>query len=101
MACLLLALPFCTSLTARLYTRQRCIVLSTACRHTRALCFLSSLLCCSEGGDSDTRRRAAADLVRALTDTFEAQVTELFTGYVGALLQVRQGGQQAARQHLV
>lgn len=42
----------------------------------------------SEGGDSDTRRRAAADLVRALTDTFEAQVTELFTGYVGALLQV-------------
>lgn len=43
----------------------------------------------SEGGDSDTRRRAAADLVRALTDTFEAQVTELFTGYVGALLQVR------------
>lgn len=41
----------------------------------------------SEGGDSDTRRRAAADLVRALTDTFEAQVTELFTGYVGALLQ--------------
>lgn len=45
--------------------------------------------CCSEGGDSDTRRRAAADLVRALTDAFEAQVTELFTGYVGALLQVR------------
>lgn len=45
--------------------------------------------CCSEGGDSDTRRRAAADLVRALTDTFEAQVTQLFTGYVGALLQVR------------
>jgi hypothetical protein len=42
----------------------------------------------SEGGDSDTRRRAAADLVRALTDTFEAQVTQLFTGYVGALLQV-------------
>jgi hypothetical protein len=27
--------------------------------------------------------------VRALTDTFEAQVTQLFTGYVGALLQVR------------
>lgn len=43
---------------------------------------------CSEGGDSDTRRRAAADLVRALTDSFEAQVTQLFTGYVGALLQV-------------
>lgn len=57
-------------------------------------------MCCSEGGDSDTRRRAAADLVRALTDTFEAQVTELFTGYVGALLQVRQEGQQAARQRL-
>lgn len=42
-----------------------------------------------EGGDSDTRRRSAADLVKALTDVFEAQVTGMFTGYVGALLQVR------------
>lgn len=29
--------------------------------------------------------------MRALTDTFEAQVTQLFTGYVGALLQVGRG----------
>lgn len=42
----------------------------------------------SEGSDSDTRRRTAADLVRALTEKFEAQVTEMFTGYVGTLLQV-------------
>jgi hypothetical protein len=42
----------------------------------------------SEGSDSDTRRRTAADLVRALTEKFEAQVTEMFTGYVGKLLQV-------------
>jgi hypothetical protein len=41
-----------------------------------------------EGGDSDTRRRAAADLVKALTDAFEAEVTAMFTGYVTALLQV-------------
>ncbi|KAF8072350.1 hypothetical protein HT031_000009 [Scenedesmus sp. PABB004] len=39
-----------------------------------------------EGSDSDTRRRAAADLVRALTTAFEADVTALFTGYVAALL---------------
>jgi hypothetical protein len=39
-----------------------------------------------EGGDSDTRRRAAADLVRALTGAFEQPVTALFTGYVSALL---------------
>eukprot|EP00879_Flechtneria_rotunda_P024675 GHRR01026177.1.p1 GENE.GHRR01026177.1~~GHRR01026177.1.p1 ORF type:complete len:383 (+),score=119.03 GHRR01026177.1:288-1436(+) len=40
-----------------------------------------------EGGDSDTRRRAAADLVKALTDAFETEVTAMFTGYVTALLQ--------------
>lgn len=36
----------------------------------------------AEGSDSDTRRRAAADLVRSLTDKFPAQVSQLFTGYV-------------------
>jgi exportin-2 (importin alpha re-exporter) len=40
----------------------------------------------AEGSDSDTRRRAAADLVRALTGRFESQVTELCAGYVNALL---------------
>ncbi|EIE27359.1 Cse1-domain-containing protein [Coccomyxa subellipsoidea C-169] len=40
----------------------------------------------TEGSDMDTRRRAATDLVKALTSKFEAKVTELFTGYVGALL---------------
>eukprot|EP00878_Enallax_costatus_P016271 GHUV01017068.1.p1 GENE.GHUV01017068.1~~GHUV01017068.1.p1 ORF type:complete len:703 (+),score=205.92 GHUV01017068.1:410-2518(+) len=39
-----------------------------------------------EGGDSDTRRRSAADLVKALTEVYEAQVTAMFTGYVAALL---------------
>ena len=42
----------------------------------------------SEGSDSDTRRRAAADLVRSLAEQFEGQVAELFTGYVAQLLQV-------------
>lgn len=42
-----------------------------------------------EGGDSDTRRRAAADLVKALTTAFDAEVTQMCTGYVAALLQVR------------
>jgi exportin-2 (importin alpha re-exporter) len=42
-----------------------------------------------EGGDSDTRRRAAADLVKALAGAFDADVTTLCTGYVAALLQVR------------
>jgi exportin-2 (importin alpha re-exporter) len=40
----------------------------------------------AEGSDSDTRRRAAADLVRALTGRFEREVTELCAGYVNALL---------------
>ncbi|KAH7622261.1 putative Exportin-2 [Nannochloris sp. 'desiccata'] len=40
----------------------------------------------TEGGDSDTRRRAASELVRALVDKFPAQTTELFSGYVAALL---------------
>ncbi|KAL4452248.1 hypothetical protein ABPG75_007910 [Micractinium tetrahymenae] len=40
----------------------------------------------TEGSDSDTRRRAASELVKALTDRFPQQVTELFSGYVGAML---------------
>ena len=36
----------------------------------------------AEGSDSDTRRRAAADLVKSLTVKFPAQVTQLCTGYV-------------------
>jgi exportin-2 (importin alpha re-exporter) len=41
----------------------------------------------TEGSDSDTRRRAASELVKSLTDRFPQQVTELFSGYVGAMLQ--------------
>ncbi|XP_071836903.1 exportin-2-like isoform X2 [Apostichopus japonicus] len=40
-----------------------------------------------EGSDIDTRRRAACDLVRSLCKFFEAQVTQIFSGYVGVLLQ--------------
>lgn len=40
----------------------------------------------AEGSDSDTRRRAAADLVRSLTEKFPAEVTQLFTGYVKSML---------------
>lgn len=40
----------------------------------------------TEGSDSDTRRRAASELVKSLTDRFPQQVTELFSGYVGAML---------------
>ncbi len=36
----------------------------------------------AEGSDSDTRRRAAADLVKSLTEKFPQEVTQLFTGYV-------------------
>jgi exportin-2 (importin alpha re-exporter) len=36
----------------------------------------------AEGGDSDTRRRAAAELVKSLTEKFPSQVTQLCTGYV-------------------
>ena len=35
-----------------------------------------------EGSDSDTRRRAAAELLRSLTERFPTQVTQLCTGYV-------------------
>lgn len=40
-----------------------------------------------EGSDIDTRRRAACDLVRALCKFFEAEVTKIFSSYVGILLQ--------------
>mmetsp|Transcript_33790 Transcript_33790/g.100617 ORF Transcript_33790/g.100617 Transcript_33790/m.100617 type:complete len:935 (-) Transcript_33790:308-3112(-) len=40
----------------------------------------------AEGSDSDTRRRAAADLVKSLTERFPQEVTQLFTGYVKSLL---------------
>ncbi len=36
----------------------------------------------TEGSDSDTRRRAAADLVKSLTERFPEQVTQLCTTYV-------------------
>eukprot|EP00123_Amoebidium_parasiticum_P018052 comp24082_c0_seq1/m.43377 comp24082_c0_seq1/g.43377 ORF comp24082_c0_seq1/g.43377 comp24082_c0_seq1/m.43377 type:complete len:977 (-) comp24082_c0_seq1:650-3580(-) len=40
-----------------------------------------------EGSDTESRRRAACDLVRALRVHFEAQVTPIFTAYVNAMLQ--------------
>ena len=39
-----------------------------------------------EGSDTDTRRRVACDLVRALCRNYETQVTNLFSGYIGSLL---------------
>jgi exportin-2 (importin alpha re-exporter) len=39
-----------------------------------------------EGSDVDTRRRAACDLVRALSRYFEAKMTEIFSAYVTAML---------------
>ncbi|CAB3368472.1 Hypothetical predicted protein [Cloeon dipterum] len=39
-----------------------------------------------EGSDVDTRRRAACDLVRALSHHFEAKMTEIFSAYVMAML---------------
>lgn len=40
----------------------------------------------TEGSDSDTRRRAASELVKALVEKFPTQTTQLFSGYVSALL---------------
>eukprot|EP00057_Strongylocentrotus_purpuratus_P012723 XP_011667197.1 PREDICTED: exportin-2 [Strongylocentrotus purpuratus] len=40
-----------------------------------------------EGSDIDTRRRAACDLVKALTKFFEAAVIEIFSNYVQLMLQ--------------
>lgn len=39
-----------------------------------------------EGSDVDTRRRAACDLVKALSKSFEAQMTDVFSRYVAAML---------------
>lgn len=38
------------------------------------------------GSDSETRRRSAADFVRALCTYFEAQLVEIFGGHVSNLL---------------
>ena len=40
------------------------------------------------GSDSDTRRRAATDFVRSLSEQFEQQLTALFGEYVQAYLAV-------------
>lgn len=40
-----------------------------------------------EGSDVDTRRRAACDLVKALSKSFETQMTEIFGRYVGVMLE--------------
>jgi exportin-2 (importin alpha re-exporter) len=40
-----------------------------------------------ERSDTDTRRRAASDLVQALSTQFEAQVVAIFSAYVTGLLQ--------------
>lgn len=45
----------------------------------------------TEGSDSDTRRRAAFELVKALTERFPQEVTRLFAGYVAALFQEAAG----------
>jgi exportin-2 (importin alpha re-exporter) len=50
----------------------------------------------TEGGDSDTRRRAASELVRSLVDKFPTQTTELFSGYVAALLAEAAAAPEAA-----
>ena len=39
----------------------------------------------TEGSDSDTRRRSASELVRALTERFPAQVCVCGRGWVGVL----------------
>ncbi len=41
-----------------------------------------------EGSDIDTRRRAACDLVRALSKSFEGPVISNFSQYVQAMLAV-------------
>lgn len=40
-----------------------------------------------EGSDVDTRRRAACDLVKTLARYFEAQIMEVFSQYIRAMLQ--------------
>ena len=40
-----------------------------------------------EGSDVDTRRRAACDLVKALSKSFEAPITDIFGRYISAMLE--------------
>ena len=40
-----------------------------------------------EGSDADTRRRSACDFVRSLMVWFEGPVSQIFSSYVGAMLQ--------------
>ena len=60
---------------------------------------MTSMFCCCTIGnhkplltlsDVDTRRRAACDLVRALSKSFEGPVIQNFSTYVQAMLQVGQ-----------
>jgi exportin-2 (importin alpha re-exporter) len=44
-----------------------------------------------EGSDMETRRRGAFDLVRALCKLFENEVTNIFAGFIGTLLEVWRG----------
>ena len=41
-----------------------------------------------EGSDTETRRRASADLVRGLLTLFEKQVTDIFSRHITACLAV-------------
>ena len=41
----------------------------------------------SEGSDSDTRRRAASELVKGLRKHYEEEVSGIFTGYINQLLE--------------
>jgi exportin-2 (importin alpha re-exporter) len=40
-----------------------------------------------EGSDNDTRRRSACELVKALRKYYENQVTQIFSAYIGEMLQ--------------
>ncbi|KAI9320966.1 armadillo-type protein [Dichotomocladium elegans] len=40
-----------------------------------------------EGSDTDTRRRAAADLIRGMIDRYEAQTTQIMTQYISYYLE--------------
>lgn len=41
-----------------------------------------------EGSDSNTRRRSACELVKGLRKHYEVQVTQIFSAYIGAMLEV-------------
>lgn len=41
-----------------------------------------------EGSDADTRRRAVCELIKELRKYYKKEVTEIFTPYVDALMQV-------------